>query len=183
MMPRTDACLNGGHYNPGLAACVCAHGYNGTRCERLALPACRSTASSSVMPCVSRRPLSCECLRQCVAAGAFAAHLHKFCYERNLSDVPEEHENASFFEWSAELQLRLEAPRLELQPVPRERALQDARTRLQHVPLRHCPRRCSERGACVGRSAVSGAGARCVCRVRGARSGRPGTLQQMRAFN
>ena len=56
---------------------MCAHGWVGKFCEADAIPACRN-ASGSALACTTRQePLPCACVRQCVAAGAFAAHMRE----------------------------------------------------------------------------------------------------------
>ena len=70
-------CGGHGHYHPFQGECVCAHGWAGKFCEVDAIPACRN-ASGSALACTTRQePLPCACVRQCVAAGAFAAHMRE----------------------------------------------------------------------------------------------------------
>jgi hypothetical protein len=151
-----------GNYNAQLQKCVCPIGRNGTRCERDALPACRSTPSSAAS-CIVDRPQHCACAAQCVANGAFAAHLYRYCFItalRYTSDVPADEHEAAFFDRASD------------QAVSRDKALTVYRDELatvalpqgpqRHVPLSRCSHRCHERGACVASPAL-GSPARCRC--------------------
>jgi hypothetical protein len=76
-----------GHVNPYVRPlrCVCEYGWSGQRCDVDAIPACRRAGDGrehhegirEVDACTSRKPLPCGCLRQCLAAGAFALHLRE----------------------------------------------------------------------------------------------------------
>ena len=102
----TRVCSGVGNYNPVLGECICAIGFNGSSCERSALPACRALPESTALSCPVGRPQHCECHAQCVANGAFEAHMYRFCFRGGgggdaLSAVPaaaDGEEAASFFE-------------------------------------------------------------------------------------
>ena len=102
----TRVCSGVGNYNPVLGECICAIGFNGSSCERSALPACRALPESTALSCPVGRPQHCECHAQCVANGAFEAHMYRFCFRGGgggdaLSAVPaaaDGEEVASFFE-------------------------------------------------------------------------------------
>ena len=111
-------CSGAGNYNPVLGACVCAIGFNGTRCERRALPACRARPDSTAVSCPVGRPQHCDCYAQCLANGAFEGHMYRFCFRTGgtgeaLSAVPAADQAASFFERRGE----------QWQPVARAAAL------------------------------------------------------------
>ena len=147
-------CSGGGNYNPYHQRCTCPIGRNGTYCEAFALPACRVRPASTAVSCAVRRPQHCECVRQCLASGAFAVHIFPVCFERTgesepLSDVPSINSVRATFYQLDRRSLR------KLKPLPADRALgvEFKETALVHVAHRHCPRRCSERGACVAERA------------------------------
>ena len=94
---------------------------------------------------------------QCVAAGAFTAHMHPFCFMRdggNFSDVPAVGERASFYA-GGDAHGHIGFSASGLRPVPRAEALRVVGDRRRsgrtHVPLSRCRSRCSEHGACVSR--------------------------------
>jgi len=160
-----------GNFNPVLGACVCPIGRNGTACEVDALPACRSTTGGGgPASCAVPRPQHCDCLAQCAASGAFAAHLHRYCFTRAdgvaLSDVPPVSVGATFWEWSDDPAGEA-AWRPPTKQVPRRTALAVRfRDDLKHVPFELCDGRCSERGACVmpaGRAPRRAARGSCRC--------------------
>jgi hypothetical protein len=100
----THVCSGVGNYNPVLGECICPIGFNGSSCERSALPACRALPESTALSCPVGRPQHCECHAQCVANGAFEAHMYRFCFRGGggdaLSALPaaDGEEAASFFE-------------------------------------------------------------------------------------
>ena len=104
MASSSPVCSGFGNYNPVLGECICAIGFNGSSCERSALPACRALPESTALSCPVGRPQHCECHAQCVANGAFEAHMYRFCFRGGgggdaLSAVPAaDGEEASFFE-------------------------------------------------------------------------------------
>ena len=145
-----SSCSGVGSYNPVYGRCTCPIGRSGPNCEVNSLPACRLRRNSSVTTCMVRRPLSCDCMQQCVSNGAFAAQLYPICFTRDdahhaLSDLPNalgrrdhQHPAIHFSRWSNR------------QFVSAHEALKhEFRPWLRHVPHRLCPRRCSERGACL----------------------------------
>ena len=141
--------------------CVCPIGRSGQSCEVSALEACKLRKNSTVVACQVRRPLHCECMSQCLASGAFEAHLYPICFTRelpgNLSDLPSPRAASAvrFFRWREHRQ------------IDERTALQhEFRSYLHHVPHRNCPRRCSERGACL-----AGNGVRPFCQCDSHRSG------------
>lgn len=143
------ACHGGGNFNPHNQRCTCPIGLNGTYCESLALPACRARRSSTAVSCAVRRPQHCACVHQCVASGAFAAHMYPVCFERisdaePLSDVPSLLSTRATF-------YQLDRRTLQKQrSLPAEAALMvEHQPHLIYVSHRHCQSRCSERGACV----------------------------------
>ena len=144
-MSASDASCSGlGTYNPVLGRCTCPVGRSGASCEILALPACRSHAASTAVSCAVRRPLHCECLRQCVAAGAFVAHFNPFCFEQPnaavaLSEVPTMRDESAVFRAWPSLKTVTADEALAVEFVPPAR----------HVALWRCPRKCSEHGACI----------------------------------
>ena len=158
---RCDA----GNFNPTSGRCTCPLGRSGARCELHVLDACRATPSSSAVACVVRRPQPCECVKQCLAHGAFAAHMYRVCFTypsgRELSTLSS---HASFFEWIRPKSAAAaeEVTRLTLKPITTAKALAvDFRPHLRHVAPHHCPSRCSDRGACQrGRN---GGAAFCNC--------------------
>ena len=100
-MAPDHACSGSGNYNPVLGECICAIGFNGSNCEHNALPACRALPESRALSCPVGRPQHCECNAQCIANGAFEAHMYRFCFRGGgeaLSAVPAAGEAASFFE-------------------------------------------------------------------------------------
>ena len=145
--PAWPTCSGVGSWNPVYERCVCPIGRSGRSCEVAALQACRLRNNSTVVSCQVRRPLHCECISQCVASGAFEAHLYPICFtrelSRNLSDLPSHRLAATasavqFFRWREKRRVEVQAAlQHEFQP------------RLRHVPHRNCPQRCSERGACL----------------------------------
>ena len=156
-------CDGGGNYNPYYHRCVCPIGRSGPRCEVDALPACRANRGrSSAVSCTVRRPQHCDCVQQCVDAGAFAAHIFKFCFVRPFaaaahSEVPAFGAAAEFYSWRLPHVGRWLAASTSRRTIVREPASADAALAVEHRPsLRHqpaslCPRRCHDRGACVGR--------------------------------
>ena len=104
MASSSRVCSGFGNYNPVLGECICAIGFNGSSCESSALPACRALPESTALSCPVGRPQHCECHAQCVANGAFEAHMYRFCFRGGgggdaLSAVPAaDGEEASFFE-------------------------------------------------------------------------------------
>ena len=100
-MAPNQACSGSGNYNPVLGECICAIGFNGSSCEHNALPACRALPESRALSCPVGRPQHCDCHTQCIANGAFEAHMYRFCFRGGgeaLSAVPAAGEAASFFE-------------------------------------------------------------------------------------
>ncbi|KAL1519264.1 hypothetical protein AB1Y20_022793 [Prymnesium parvum] len=143
-----SACV-AGSFSPATRRCTCPTGREGPRCESRVIEACRTTLHSVAVACVVARPVHCECIRQCLAHGAFALHLPSFCFTRadgvELSDIEG---GATFFQWdratwSAARQLHFSLAS------PPAAALLPRRPHLRLVPSRGCPSHCSSRGACA----------------------------------
>ena len=56
---------------------MCAHGWAGKFCEADAIPACRNDSGFALACTTRQQPLPCACVRQCIAAGAFAPHMRE----------------------------------------------------------------------------------------------------------
>ena len=143
-------CAAGSNWNPVEERCICPIGRNGTRCDSDSLPACRAAVGSTAVSCTVGRPQHCECLEQCVAAGAFVAHMYRYCFTtadaEPLSDIPST-ESAFFWRWNPMAGWR---GRKGLRAATRLEALTHEFTpKLQHLPLSNCIDRCSERGGCL----------------------------------
>ena len=177
MASSSPVCSGFGNYNPVLGECICAIGFNGSSCERSALPACRALPESTALSCPVGRPQHCECHAQCVANGAFEAHMYRFCFRGGgggdaLSAVPAaDGEEASFFErrdsqWVA---------------VPHLTSTYLSTTdRHMHANLTQASRR-SRRGMYWAGAALRGAATRVPSRA-GARAGRPMPAPLRRAW-
>mmetsp|Transcript_8753 Transcript_8753/g.27558 ORF Transcript_8753/g.27558 Transcript_8753/m.27558 type:complete len:121 (-) Transcript_8753:1643-2005(-) len=79
----TGLCLHG-HPSPQ-AGCICVYGWSGSRCDTFVLPSCLASpdAAPETAVCTAKRPLSCACVAECVAAGAFPAHVWHVCVTRS----------------------------------------------------------------------------------------------------
>ena len=148
-------CAAGGNYNPHTARCTCPIGRNGSFCEQPALPACRIRRTSTAVACTVRRPQHCECVRQCLASGAFAAHIYPVCFERAnyepFSELPAlASTRATFYQLD-----RRSLKRVKQLSATQALGVEYREQQLVYVPHRHCPMRCSERGACIANRAVA----------------------------
>lgn len=91
-------------------------------------------------------------MAQCAAAGAFEAHLYRYCFttpgQASLSELPSaEDGTALFWRWEPTGRWRGMAA---LRQVERVEAVRHEYNRHQeHVPHARCPKRCHERGACL----------------------------------
>ncbi|EOD13001.1 hypothetical protein EMIHUDRAFT_256998 [Emiliania huxleyi CCMP1516] len=83
MADVTAPCLHG-HPSPQ-AGCICVYGWSGSRCDTFVLPSCLASpdAAPETAVCTAKRPLSCACVAECVAAGAFPAHVWHVCVTRS----------------------------------------------------------------------------------------------------
>lgn len=164
-MAPNQACSGSGNYNPVLGECVCAIGFNGSSCEHNALPACRALPESRALSCPVGRPQHCECHAQCVANGAFEAHMYRFCFRGGgdaLSAVPAAGDAASFFE-------RRDSQWVPVGPAPNESCLLRAEI---CMPIPFKPEGRSIRCMYSLGAALRGAAVR-VPSGAGARAGRP----------
>ena len=176
-MARDHACSGSGNYNPVLGECICAIGFNGSNCEHNALPACRALPESRALSCPVGRPQHCECNAQCIANGAFEAHMYRFCFRGGgeaLSAVPAAGEAASFFE-------RRDSQWVPVGPAPNESCLLRAEICMP-IPLK--PEGRSIRCMYSLGAALRGAALR-VPSGAGARAGRPmpGPLRRARRLS
>ena len=74
---KMNASCAHGHLDRRNSACRrCEYGWTGQRCRLDTIPACRAR-DGTVDSCVVRKVLPCDCVRQCISAGAFAAHLRE----------------------------------------------------------------------------------------------------------
>ena len=165
-MAPNHICSGSGNYNPVLGECICAIGFNGSSCEHNALPACRALPESRALSCPVGRPQHCECHAQCIANGAFEAHMYRFCFRGGgdaLSAVPAAGEEAaSFFE-------RRDSQWVSVGPAPNESCLLRAEICMP-IPLK--PEGRSIRCMYSLGAALRGAAPR-VPSGAGARAGRP----------
>ena len=164
-MAPDHVCSGSGNYNPVLGECICAIGFNGSNCEHNALPACRALPESRALSCPVGRPQHCECNAQCIANGAFEAHMYRFCFRGGgeaLSAVPAAGEAASFFE-------RRDSQWVPVGPTPNESCLLRAEICMP-IPLK--PEGRSIRCMYSLGAALRGAALR-VPSGAGARAGRP----------
>ena len=149
---RMRRCAAGSNWNPVQGECICPIGRNGSTCETAALPACRLTERSMAVACTVGRPLHCECLAQCALAGAFSAHLYRYCFTTQgqppLSELPPPDDTtAQFWHWEPTAGWRGSSA---LRRVERVEAVQHEYNRgLEHAPHAWCPKRCHERGSCL----------------------------------
>ena len=99
-MTNGSACawVRGAGMTKGKACRRCEYGWTGPRCTVDALPACRAR-DGSVDSCVVRKVLDCECVRQCLAAGAFPLHMRE-PFQAPLCTVPAPSGPPSFYGWS-----------------------------------------------------------------------------------
>lgn len=111
-LPETQVICVHGYHSP-LLGCVCHYGWAGPRCDRFTLPSCRTKANKEAGTkankeaiCTKKRPLSCACVEECFANGAFMGQVWPFCFRRtahNLSDAIRRDEiqtgKAELFHW------------------------------------------------------------------------------------
>ena len=147
-------CAAGSNWNPVQAECICPIGRNGSACESPALLACRLTPESAALACTAGRPLHCDCMAQCALAGAFSAHLYRYCFttpaREAFSDLPPPDDaTALYWRWQPAGGWRGVAG---LQRVERPEAVRhEHEATMEHAPHSRCPKRCHERGACLVR--------------------------------
>eukprot|EP00965_Chrysotila_dentata_P185837 6135422-Pleurochrysis_carterae.AAC.2 len=128
-------------------------------------------SNSAVTPsCTVQRPVSCECVRQCIAQGAFQLHMSPYCFVRLhsssssthakvTSDIPSDAEltndGVRFFQWIHRGRwyrpFGSAAPSLTLTPLANaDDALSHKNQKtLRVAPVQHCPNACSHHGTCV----------------------------------
>ena len=102
-MANGSACAwvrNAGTIKNDQACRRCEYGWTGPRCTVDALPACRAR-DGSVDSCVVRKVLDCECVRQCLAAGAFPMHMRE-PFHTPMCTAPGASGARTFFRWSAD---------------------------------------------------------------------------------
>ena len=164
--PLHRRCVRGS-FDPYLQKCVCDYGWAGARCESFALSSCLLRGSNRTLSCTTPRPRSCACVSECLAAGAFAAHVPRACFRRRftrdeLSDVPTAEElrcgDAAFFRWEGE------TGALRFAPARWEEALRlDGDINKVVLPATACDGLCSFRGTCVAAADGGPSSASCRC--------------------